>query len=416
MSRTSLFHRALLVALLLSPPATVLAQQTLDDEENAPILSDASLTLAQATAAALARAPGAAVLAERVESSARFADRGRALLSNPASLQLRYLSDRLQTRRGVTEAEGGIELPLWRWGQRSAVAREAEASRAGADEDARLHAWEVAGAVRERYWEVREAQARLALAQQDVAAFVALEQDVLKRIAAGDAAPAERLTVEGQRREREAAQHEAEVMLADRHFGWRALTGLAALPASATETQARETPTYLPLDAARVAAARAERTLAAARAEGPGAPRLLLGYRAETATGAPDVNSVSAQLTLPIGGGSHRESALAPLKLELARAQDLVASMQRESLLAHHEAEHELHAREVALADADARLALAVDEVRLARRAHVLGESSLAERLQTEIRAADAARTQALAVIAHARAIARFNQINGVLP
>ena len=409
------WYRAILLVLLL-PAAPLYAQQSLDEEENAPIVRDPALTLAQATAAALARAPGAAVLAERRESSARFAERSRTWLSSPASLQLRYLSDRLQTRRGVTEAEGGVELPLWRWGQRSAVAREADASQAGADEDARLHAWDVAGAVRERYWDVREAQTRLALAEQDLRAFQALEQDVLRRIAAGDAAASERLTAEGQRREREAAVHEAEVVLADRHFGWRALTGLMAVPAEAVETPAAETKAYRPLDAARLAAERAERTLAAARAEGPGAPRLLLGYRAETATGAPDVNSVSAQLTLPIGGGSHRESALAPLKLELARAQDLVATMQREALIAHHEAEHELHAREVALADAQARLALARDELGLARRAHQLGESSLAERLLTEIRAAEAARTEALAVIAHARAIARFNQINGVLP
>jgi outer membrane protein TolC len=356
------------------------------------------------------------VLGAHEEAARQYEQRSGSLISGAPSLQLRYLSDRLQTRRGVTEAEGGIDLPLWRWGQRRAVGREADANRQGLADDQRLHRWQIAGAVRESYWDVREAQGRLELAQREVAAFQQLEQDVLRRIAAGDVAPSERLTAEGQRREREAAQHEVEVLLADRYFGWRALTGLDALPAAAEERRAGETTQYLPLEAARTAAARAQSAVSAAQAEGSGSPRLLLGYRAETANGTPDVNSISAQLTVPFGGSSHREAALTPLKLEAARAADQVSQMQREALLAHHEAEHELHAREVALSDAAGRLALAADEIALARRAYGLGETSLAERLLTEIRAADANRTFALAVIAHSRAIARFNQINGVLP
>ncbi|MCK9192972.1 MAG: TolC family protein [Nevskia sp.] len=405
------------LALLFCAPV-LLAQDSgaLNDEENAPIITEPTLTLAEAVSAAYSRAPGAATLAARTAATASYQRRSQSLIAGAPSLQLRYLSDRLQSNRGVTEAEGGVDLPLWRWGQRQAVAAEADANRSGAEDDLRLQRWQVAGAVRESFWDVREAQQRLLLAQRDVAAFTQLEHDVLRRIAAGDAAPSERLTAEGQRREREAALHEAEVVLADRYFSWRAITGLETLPGRADESIAPETTTYLPLDAARTAAARADSAVSAAKAEGAGAPRLLLGYRAETANGAPDVNSVSAQLTIPFAGGSHRQAALAPLSLLAAQARDHVLQMQREALIAHHEAEHELHAREVALADASGRLRLAQDEVGLARRAYTLGEIPLAERLLTEIRAADAARAQELAVVAHGRAIARFNQINGVLP
>lgn len=394
------------------------AQETgaLTDEENAPIATDMALTLKDAFEAAVARAPGAALLAAHVEGAGDAKARSRSLIAGAPSMQLRYLSDRLQTRQGVTEAEAGFDLPLWRFGQRKAISLFATANQAGAADELRLHRWQVAGAVRERFWDVREAQQRLELARHDVAAFMALEADVKKRIDAGDAAPGERITAEGQRLEREATQHEAEVILADRFFGWRALTGLKVLPSFVDEREAPEVSSYLPLDAARATAARAEAALTAAHAEGAGSPRLLLGVRHDTQDGAADVDSLAAQLSLPFGGNSHRQVALAPLKLEAARARDYVSQMERESQLAHHEAEHELHAREIALTDAGGRMALALDELALARRAYTLGEIPLAERLQIELRAADANRTHLLAFIAHSRAIARFNQINGVLP
>lgn len=409
---------AFTILTAFAPLVQAQAQESgaLTDEESAPIATDVSLTLNQAFEAAVARAPGAALLAAHVEGAADAKARSRSLIAGAPSVQLRYLSDRLQTRQGVTESEAGFDLPLWRWGQRQAVAQLASANQVGAADELRFHRWQVAGAVRESYWEVREAQQRLELARRDVAAFKALEADVQQRINAGDAAPGERITAEGQRLEREAAQHETEVMLADRFFGWRALTGLSVLPDPEEEREAAEVTAYLPLDAARAAAARAEAALMAGRSEGAGSPRLLLGVRHDTQDGAPDVDSLAAQLSLPFGGNSHRQAALAPLKLEAARARDFVSQMERESQLAHHEAEHELHAREIALTDAGARMALALDELALARRAYSLGEIPLAERLLTELRAADANRNHLLAFIAHSRAIARFNQINGVLP
>ncbi|WP_428384731.1 TolC family protein [Nevskia ramosa] len=402
----------------LSATPFVLAQETgaLAEEETAPIVTDAGLSLATVVDAALARAPGTALLAVRNEVAASTERRSGSFIAGAPSVQLRYLSDRPTTRQGVTESEAGIDLPLWRWGQRAAVAMQARANQSGAVEDARLHRWRVAGMVREAYWDVRDAQARLTLAERDVAAFLQLEKDVIRRINAGDAAPGERLTAEGQRREREAIQHETEVMLADRFFGWRELTGYSVLPGLSDERPAPEVAAYLPLDAAKAEEARTEAALDALKAEGSGSPRLLLLLRRDTQNGMQDIDSVAAQVSLPFGGSSHRQVALSPLALDAARARDTVAQMEREARLAHHEAEHELHAREIALHDAAGRYLLAMDEVALARRAYALGEVPLSERLLTEIRAADTTRAHQLAVIAYSRAIARYNQINGVSP
>lgn len=59
---------------------------------------------------------------------------------------------------------------------------------------------------------------------------------------------------------------------------------------------------------------------------------------------------------------------------------------------------------------------MAEREVELARRAYRIGETSLAERLLVEARAASARRAAALADIAWSRAIARYNHSLGILP
>lgn len=408
---------ALLILLMaLAGPTLAQSPDEHQAEERLAIETDAELSLAMALEAALARAPGALQIVAQAGLADTYRQRADSWLAGAPNAQLRYLSDRWQSRQGVSEAEVGFELPLWRPGQRQALAGEAGASRDLAGAATRLHRWQVAGLVRERYWELREAQTRLGLAQTELASFRQLEAEVRARVTAGDAAPAEVLGAEGLRREREAAVHEAEVLLADRHYAWRVLTGLSALPAEGVEPITPAPGDYLPLLAARAAEAQAEAALAAGRREGAGAPRLLLGLRQDQQDGADTTDSLSAQLSLPFGGSSHRQARMAPLELELARAADERRRQQQEAQLAQHEAEHELHAREVALADSEGRQALASQELTLARRAYGLGESALVERLLSEIRAAEAGRVQQLARLALARAIARYNQVHGVLP
>ena len=131
---------------------------------------------------------------------------------------------------------------------------------------------------------------------------------------------------------------------------------------------------------------------------------------------SPVTDSVGATLSIPFGGEVHRAATLSPLQLDLARAEDDLALALRMATLVLHEAEHELHAREQALQLAAGQKAVAEREVELARRAYRLGESSLAERLLVEARAANARRAAALADIAYERAVARYNNSLGILP
>lgn len=403
---------SLLLALAASLGAV--AEAASHDHDELPVRAD--LSLAQAVSAALPRAPVQSLPQARQREAEALEGRAGSLIAGSPALQLRHQNDRWQSRQGVQEWEAGVELPLWRWGQRSAIASEAGHARELAGASLALRSWQVAGEVREAYWQTRLDGWLAERASIDLRAWQQLEQDVLRRIKAGDAAPAERLTAEGGRRERELLLHEAEVRHVDSQVQWRLLTGLDSLPGQVDEAVTSDNARPWPPVAAALALRDKEQdALDSVRALGPGSPRLLLGSRRDI-TPTDRIDSVTATLTLPFGGGSHQRQALVQPQTLVAEASDNLRQLEREAALMRHEAEHELEARQQALALVNARLALVRDEVRLSRRAYVLGEINLNERLLSEQRNADAERQQGVAMLALARAIARYNQAWGVLP
>lgn len=412
--------RVLLLSLLLTG-CSAHAQEAAShaDEHVQSVTRDSTLSLSTALARAVERAPGSALPEARLRESRVLSARAGSLLSAPPAVQMRYQTDRVPGRpAGVRELEAGFELPLWRVGQRDALQREADAGRMLSDEELRIYRWRVAGDLREILWRVMQAEAEVRLAGVDVDLYRSLEDEVSKRVRAGDAAPVERLSAEAARRERDAVLYEAQVELAHSMFGWTALTGFAEVPVRVNEVVATpvQAAGYPPVLTAQAAVERARMALGSVQAQGSGAPRLMVGVRNESAPDGPSIGSVGATLSIPFGGDVHRAAALSPLHLELARAQDELALAQRMATLALHEAEHELHAREQALQLATGQKTVADREVELARRAYRLGESSLAERLLVEARAANARRAAALADIAYERAVARYNNSLGILP
>jgi outer membrane protein, heavy metal efflux system len=412
MFRTTLLSLALLACL----PACAQTMAPHDDEHEQTVTRDPALTLSRALDAALSRAPGSALPQARMAESRNLSSRADSVLSGPPAVHLRYQTDRLPGRAGLRELEAGLELPLWRGGQRDALRREAETGSLLSQEELRSHRWRVAGEVREAVWRVLQSEIEQRLAGSDVELYRALEDDVARRVGAGDAAPVERLSAEAARRERDAMLYEARVELAHSLFGWHTLTGMHEVPGTVLEPLASQASGYPPVLAAEAALERARSALGSLRGAGSGAPRLLIGVRSETAPDSPTTDSIGATLTIPFGGEVHTAAALSPAYIELAHAEDGLAMAQRDATLALHEAEHELHAREQAQRLANDRKAVADREVDMARRAYRLGETSLAERLLVEARAASARRAAALSDIAYQRAIARYNHSLGILP
>lgn len=386
------------------------------EEASSELRIDAGRSLGDAVESALARAPGRAAIEARAAESGALSGRAGLWLSAAPALQLRQQTDRVGSGQGLSESEAGLDLPLAWPGQPSAWRREADASAAQHASEADLLRWQVAGEVRERYWRVIEARVLSEQAERDLATYRALEAEVRARVAAGDAAPLEALTAEGQRLDRETAALEARTQLADARFGWRSLTGWDALPLPPEEHEAERASVDPAVRDAEAAVERARAAMQSLRAERAGSPRLLVGVRHETDGVSNGIDSVGATLTVPFGGTRVRAPERAAAALDLARREDQRAGAQRASEMARHEAEHELHARGQALVLATTRAERAATELDLSRRAYAAGESSLAERLLAESRAADTARTHQQARIARDRALSRYNHAHGVLP
>lgn len=380
---------------------------------------DDHLSLADAVASALALAPGREVPVARQDEADALKARAGSLISDVPELSLRHHTDGLNGNRGLREWEGGVNLPLWRLGERAAAARVAEDAYGQASTENGHLRWQFAGEVREALWTVKLADARVDLATRARDSARSLLTDAEARIRAGELAARERLGARTILLERENERERAAVDLADAMVRWRVLTGLDKLPGKSVETQVAPTPEERDtpeLQNARSTLARYNDERDLTRKGGAGAPRLLVTARSETDIFGVNADALGLQLSLPFGGKAQRGVKLAQAQLNVARAQRDVEDLGRMQELARHEASHELHAAKVALANADERRTLASDEHGLAVKAFRVGEMDLAERLIIEARAQQAQADATLRRLEMERAIARYNQISGILP
>lgn len=395
---------------------------------DAPLAGDPALSVAAVLDAALARDPAAAIVDARAAEAGVLASRARSWLADDAAVGVRGQDSGPLGRSGIRETEGGLDLPIWRPGQRGAARELADGSRAQRDAEERGRTLRVAGEVREAIWDVAVAQARVVQAGQALAAAQALETAVERRIALGDAAAADLLPARDWRLDREARLQEAEVVRIHAELAYRLLTGLDRVPARADEvddhrvadaeaaeaTAGGDDP-WLAASSARLARARAEAALA--RSSRGGNPVLTVGARREL--GGPDnvdITSLGVGVRVPLGTSAASRAPEAAAAIAVAEAESALKLAERRQVYLRHEAEHE---REAALRARDRlqeRAGLAERELVNAAKGWAAGELDLADRLRVESRAREVLGDAAVADLEYRRAVARHHQILGVLP
>ena len=190
-----------------------------------PVRSEPIQTLAQAYAAAWQRQPVAQAVAERENAlrSRRLA--ADALMPEPPSIELKGRTDRFNQQRGATEQEIGLVLPLWLPGERSASQALAEAEMGALGGRMAALRLQLAGEVRDAWWGWQLAGNEQTLAAERVAAARRLQNDVARRVAAGDLSRADQHQAAGALAAAEALQAEASVVLESARFRLQSLTG-----------------------------------------------------------------------------------------------------------------------------------------------------------------------------------------------
>lgn len=375
--------------------------------------------LREAFEQALARAPEQTAQTAREAEVAAFAARARGLLSGPPAVGGLYRSDSAGGD-GVQEMELGLELPLWRPGERAAERQAADRRAEGLDRRREALALRVAGQVREAVWEAAYRQSEVQLARRELETARALERDVGRRVDAGELAQSDRLLAREEALRRETALIQAQAEAAQALLRYQNLTGFAELPADAAEARSPLTdltPGHALLAAADAGMETARAGLRVAERAAGGSPQLSIGGKRERGAHGEDYeNSLQLAVRVPFDLGPAAKPAVASAGRELAEAQAERLRVERELGAELAGAAEELASLERRLGLAREQGRIAAENLRLARRAFDLGETDLSSLQRVQALAFAAERASAQTETLRRRAVARYNQAAGVLP
>jgi len=389
-----------------------------DETSTAPLLAaSAELNLHDVYVAALGSDPRGGLAAASRQEAAALAARADSLLAGAPALSLRHQTDHAGTDRGLREWEANLELPLWRRGQRAASRNQALSAGELAGAQGQALQLDVAGRVRDVLWLLALAEEQRHLAEQAWHTAQALEQDVQRRVEAGDLAEADLLLARDDTlaRQDEYLLAVSEVRTAEKNY--LLLSGLQQRPAEFGEVQSArrriESDHPLLLEAQRrVEQAQAE--LQQARASGSDNPMLIVGTRRDQEPVTETTHdSIGVSLRLPFGGGSHAGPAIAAANYQLVQAQSAQLALQRKLELALHDAQQALTTLRSELELAQQQHQMAQENLRMARLAFDLGEIDLVQRLRVQTRAYAAERTLNVRKLQLQQATARYNQVVG---
>jgi outer membrane protein, heavy metal efflux system len=414
---TAFLPSLLVLVLGLLQSAQVCAQT----DEHRPLATSTTLRFQDILDSTLQQAPEARVAAVREQQALAFADAGRSWLAGRPALVASYLDDGFFDNHGMQELEYGLQLPLWRPGEK------ADTEQLGEHYQQQANSWQqsvlitLAGRVRTLLTNLVETEQLLAIEQQSTANAQQVH-NVTKRlfetgaVARMEVMQSEALLLEQGRREIQATAmfHDAEVV-------YRITTGLEVRPtqvfneqqSSATEQTADHPLLQFLQSSIDVANANVRQTEIAAK----GSPQLTVGTRRQRADRfQPTIDSLSLSLTVPFGGKAAVASRTTTARMQAVDAEVVYHNTLRELQLALHEAEHELDVTRESLPLAQQQAALSAERQQLTQRAFDAGELTLVPVLSAVEDARQSARDLVLLQQKQQRLIAEYNQALGVLP
>lgn len=376
--------------------------------------------LAWALEQAWQRHPLAASMPAREAEARAGAELAGQLTPGPAAISIGNLNDRLDRNRGQNEWEAELALPLWLAGQKSA--RQTQAESRIEDVAARRAALrlQLAGQVREAWWDLAAARQTRDLARRRAETAAALESGVLRRFRAGDLSRIDANLAHTEMLTAQSELLEAETVLVQAEQSFQALTGVQPPLQLSEETpgEQREPGDEHPLLSAAAAASRAARSGIRVAEEARRAPPEL-SLRVVRERGGVDetyANSVGVKLKIPFSSGARVRQAASTAQAEADQADAEMRQAGIRVVLETGQARRKLQHAETQLALAETRRALTADNLGLTEKAFALGETDLAALLRARGAAYEAESLQNRQRTAKAAARSRLNQALGILP
>lgn len=379
-------------------------------------------------------APTQALLAQGRAVSSRYATANSPTPGSPyyGGTQRNNVSGNL---RNYNESEVEVGMPLWLPGQRDAYEATVTTGVREIDEKLALRRLEVAGLLREAWWNAQRASQDVLVARKRVQAAQEIGQDMTRRVELGDAAQADALLAKNETlaAETELTQTEGAEKIMRVHYA--ALTG-GINPDGTLEIvhSLEDIEDHPALRTPKAALARAQSQAKLIEATPIDNPDLSIFGRTEHNNQysdlfsdpinplAPRVNqrtdsgTVGVRFRMPLPTPGRNEPRAAEAAAEITRLQADYERTKRFLVAEIKAAKIALNAAQKAAKSADQRLSVASEQFELSRKSYALGETSAFDLYRVRQIQLEAQRMQAAATVAVGAAISRVNQAYGYTP
>ncbi|MEW5838478.1 MAG: TolC family protein [Pseudomonadota bacterium] len=316
-----------------------------------------------------------------------------------------------------SELIGGVELPLWRPGQREILQRIAQGTQDLAEAERAALRLALAGLLREAGWDVLLAETRVQGLRRALDEVRTAQKKMQRMVVLGERSRVDAVQL-GAEAADVAQQHAAaEAALQHATLAWRSLSRQHALPGQWRETLVGERPIELhPVAlAARAAWQRAGHERQKAGAETEGAPVLGVGARQDRTPGAETLNAVVMTLSMPLPWASARAATEAPLRYAELEAEVAFNKTLRRLQLEREAARAALQGARQQAGLAEERMQLEQESLRLAERQVAEGQMDALDFVTVLRRVREAVLAAEMARIEVERAVSRVNQAEGVV-
>ncbi|MEX2488571.1 MAG: TolC family protein [Pseudomonadales bacterium] len=411
----------LLVMGVHSPDNAAIANHAESNLAVINIPTASGLSLADVLEATYQRNPSREVLKARLDEAAAIRRQANALLADDAALQVRHNTGQVGNVENLREWEWGVELPVWLPGQRDARRQVAENRTQSVTASKHALQLAIAGQLRDLLWTIRANSNQALLNHKAWQTARDLEQDVNRRVEAGELAHLDRVLARQETLDRQEAYLNARATLKQNFSRYRILTGLETIPAQFREQQANnqtvdQNHPGLADAMASVETKRAKRKQV--EIERRDNPTVMVGTRHErpAAIGNKYENTIGVTVNIPLGLPAQAAPRIAAAESSLAQSQTERDLLKRELDISLQKAKDRLAATGEALELAQKQAQLARENLALTRRSFDLGETNLFDLLRVQAKAFRTELNLRQRKIELQANIAQYNQAVGVIP
>lgn len=344
----------------------------------------------------------------------------QAWMPEPPTLTVSSRGDWIDTNNGQREWEAEISQPIWLLGQRDRAQAVAQSERGASTHRFAYARWQLAGELREAWWETRLAEIEQNEAERKLKEDTQLEADVLRRLKAGVLAPLDLNQVRSSVAIAKVDVLRAQTTLARTIVQFRALSKGAPLPDLPETLVVSETAIDIrhPALASYAATATvAQDKLRQVSGDTRNTPEIGLTLTRERGNNnEPYQNLAKIALKIPFGSESRNQPRITAANAVLIEAQLSIEQTQRKLDARVAASQLELEQSQGAMLIFQERLQLVEQSYAWVDKAFRAGQFDLPTRLKAEADLTGARLAFARAKLEAARAISRYNQAVGVLP